>query len=129
MFSGDLTDESSGWSGISRSNDDIESILQQITKSVEEVGGKVQILSLLYRTWLTSWKMSVLFEAKIGHPRMTLLLRLPPPNVSLTPEVRCAVVGNVDSGKSTTLGVLTRGIYNDSDYVHQSTLISALRLA
>lgn len=29
----------------------------------------------------------------------------------MTPEVRCAVVGNVDSGKSTTLGVLTRGIY------------------
>ena len=54
--------------------------------------------------------MSVLFEAKLGHPRTTLLLRLPPPNVSLTPEVRCAVVGNVDSGKSTTLGVLTRGI-------------------
>ena len=41
LFSGDLTDESSGWSGISRSNDDIEFILQQITKTVEEVGGKV----------------------------------------------------------------------------------------
>jgi GTPase len=41
---------------------------------------------------------------------MSLLLRLPPLNVSLTPEVRCAVVGNVDSGKSTTLGVLTRGM-------------------
>ena len=27
----------------------------------------------------------------------------------MIPEVRCAVVGNVDSGKSTTLGVLTRG--------------------
>jgi hypothetical protein len=40
---------------------------------------------------------------------MSLLLRLPPPTVSHTPEVRCAVVGNVDSGKSTTLGVLTRG--------------------
>jgi hypothetical protein len=41
LFSGDLTDESSGWSGISRSNDDIEFILQQMTKTVEEVGGKV----------------------------------------------------------------------------------------
>lgn len=30
---------------------------------------------------------------------MTLLFRLPSLNVSLTPEVRCAVVGNVDSGK------------------------------
>ena len=38
-----------------------------------------------------------------------MLLRLPPPDVSLIPEVRCAVVGNVDSGKSTILGVLTRG--------------------
>ena len=52
---------------------------------------------------------SVLFETLTNHPRLTLLLRLPPLNVSLTPEVRCAVVGNVDSGKSTTLGVLTRG--------------------
>lgn len=29
------------------------------------------------------------------------------------PEVRCAVVGNVDSGKSTTLGVLSRGALDD----------------
>lgn len=55
-------------------------------------------------------KTSVLFQSVTGHPRISLLLRLPPPNVSLTPEVRCAVVGNVDSGKSTTLGVLTRGM-------------------
>lgn len=60
---------------------------------------------------------------------MTLLLRLPPPNVSLTPEVRCAVVGNVDSGKSTTLGVLTRGIHTGADYIYQFTLNFALRLA
>jgi polynucleotide 5'-kinase involved in rRNA processing len=57
-------------------------------------------------------QVSLLFESRSGaHPRTTLLLRLPPPNVSLTPEVRCAVVGNVDSGKSTTLGVLTRGLF------------------
>ena len=43
LFSGDLTDESSGWSGIYRSNDDIEFILQQITRTVEEVGGKVSL--------------------------------------------------------------------------------------
>jgi polynucleotide 5'-kinase involved in rRNA processing len=56
-------------------------------------------------------KTSVLFESRTGpYPRASLLLRLPPLNVSLTPEVRCAVVGNVDSGKSTTLGVLTRGM-------------------
>jgi hypothetical protein len=42
LFAGDLTDECSGWSGISRSKDDIESIRQKIAKAVEEVGGKVQ---------------------------------------------------------------------------------------
>lgn len=41
---------------------------------------------------------------------MSILLRLPPAGVSLTTEVRCAVVGNVDSGKSSTLGVLTSGV-------------------
>jgi polynucleotide 5'-kinase involved in rRNA processing len=56
------------------------------------------------------YQASTLFEIRTDHPRISLLLRLPPPNVSLTPEVRCAVVGNVDSGKSTTLGVLTRGM-------------------
>lgn len=50
-----------------------------------------------------------LFRAGEPHPRASILLRLPPPDVSLVPEVRCAVVGNVDSGKSTILGVLTRG--------------------
>ena len=50
-----------------------------------------------------------LFRAGEPHPRASVLLRLPPPDVSLVPEVRCAVVGNVDSGKSTILGVLTRG--------------------
>lgn len=46
-------------------------------------------------------------------PRASLLVRLPPPSVERTLEVRCAVVGNVDSGKSTTLGVLTRGGLDD----------------
>ncbi|CAE7195371.1 unnamed protein product [Rhizoctonia solani] len=41
-------------------------------------------------------------------PYASVLIRLPPPTVERTLEVRCAVVGNVDSGKSTTLGVLTR---------------------
>jgi polynucleotide 5'-kinase involved in rRNA processing len=50
-----------------------------------------------------------LLRAGEPHPRASMLLRLPPPDVSLIPEVRCAVVGNVDSGKSTILGVLTRG--------------------
>lgn len=57
---------------------------------------------------------SILYESITTNPiRIALLLRLPPPSVALTPEVRCAVVGNVDSGKSTTLGVLTRGALDD----------------
>jgi GTPase len=67
----------------------------------------------------------------VDHPRAVFLLRLPPPDVSLTPEVRVAVVGkglcifvivtvteniysgNVDAGKSSFLGVLTRGTLDD----------------
>lgn len=28
-------------------------------------------------------------------------------------DIRCAVIGNVDSGKSTLVGVLTKGIMDD----------------
>ncbi|EIN11416.1 P-loop containing nucleoside triphosphate hydrolase protein [Punctularia strigosozonata HHB-11173 SS5] len=84
------------WTGVARTPDELARLRAAIVTATEEVGGKV----------------SILFESGDG-PRITLLLRLPPPNVSLTPEVRCAVVGNVDSGKSTTLGVLTRGALDD----------------
>jgi len=68
--------------------------------------------SIIFVVYLMQFpgKTSVLFDTRTNRARTTLLLRLPPLNVSLTPEVRCAVVGNVDSGKSTTLGVLTRGM-------------------
>ncbi|KAJ2916809.1 hypothetical protein MD484_g3627, partial [Candolleomyces efflorescens] len=97
LYGGTLTDEADGWSGTARSLEEVQTIVQKLTKTVEEVGGRALVL----------------FDVKTGHPRTTVLLRLPPPNVSLTPEVRCAVVGNVDSGKSTTLGVLTRGVLDD----------------
>ncbi|KAJ6586932.1 GTP-binding protein 1 [Mycena vulgaris] len=97
LFAGELSDDAEGWTGVARTEQELDVIRQGITTTVEEVGGKT----------------SVLFETRTGHPRLSLLLRLPPPNVSLTPEVRCAVVGNVDSGKSTTLGVLTRGALDD----------------
>ncbi|EJT97278.1 P-loop containing nucleoside triphosphate hydrolase protein [Dacryopinax primogenitus] len=42
-----------------------------------------------------------------------LLLRLPSATLERIPELRVACVGNVDSGKSTTLGVLTRGFLDD----------------
>ncbi|KAF6761285.1 GTP-binding protein 1 [Ephemerocybe angulata] len=97
LYAGELTDETAGWKGTPRSLEDMQTLVQELTKTVEEVGGRALPL----------------FDVQKGHPRTTVLLRLPPPNVSLTPEVRCAVVGNVDSGKSTTLGVLTRGVLDD----------------
>ncbi|KAG6880330.1 hypothetical protein C0992_011079 [Termitomyces sp. T32_za158] len=97
LFEGNVSDDADGWTGTSRTVEELDILKEQVLKVVEEVGGKT----------------SMLFETRIGHPRMSLLLRLPQPDVSLTPEVRCAVVGNVDSGKSTTLGVLTRGALDD----------------
>ena len=85
--------EDTGWIGVTRTQAEVDKIHEMTVKVVEQMGGKV----------------SMLFESRKDHPRIHLLLRLPPLSVSDVPEVRCAVVGNVDSGKSTTLGVLTRG--------------------
>ncbi|KAH8828469.1 GTP-binding protein 1 [Flagelloscypha sp. PMI_526] len=97
LFRGDLNDATQGWTGIARTAEEIKTIQKEVTGLVDDIGGKT----------------CTLLEGDTGHPRATFLLRLPPPSVSLTPEVRCAVVGNVDSGKSTTLGVLTRGVLDD----------------
>ncbi|CDO72535.1 hypothetical protein BN946_scf184983.g18 [Trametes cinnabarina] len=97
LFLGEPAGDESEWHGTPRTAEELEIIIAEAKAAVDELGGKV----------------STLFESKINHPRAALLLRLPPPDVSLTPEVRCAVVGNVDSGKSTTLGVLTRGALDD----------------
>ena len=86
-------------------------MIDHIGQLVEEVGGKVLCgetqLIILYL--IHDLQACTLLRAGEPHPRASVLLRLPPPDVSLIPEVRCAVVGNVDSGKSTILGVLTRG--------------------
>ncbi|KAI8992990.1 P-loop containing nucleoside triphosphate hydrolase protein [Trametes punicea] len=97
LFAGQFTSEDEGWQGNPRTIEELDIIVEEAGAAVEELGGKT----------------STLFESRVDHPRAALLLRLPPPDVSLTPEVRCAVVGNVDSGKSTTLGVLTRGALDD----------------
>ncbi|KIM66374.1 hypothetical protein SCLCIDRAFT_318796 [Scleroderma citrinum Foug A] len=97
LFAGEPLDNASGWTGVARTEEDIHVSVAGIEQVVGEIGGK----------------MSVLLRTRGSHPRAILLLRLPPPSVSSTPEVRCAVVGNVDSGKSTTLGVLTRGALDD----------------
>ena len=93
LISGEST-EDTGWIGVTRTQAEIDKIHVMTAKVVEQMGGKI----------------STLFESRANHPRIHLLLRLPPLSVSDVPEVRCAVVGNVDSGKSTTLGVLTRGM-------------------
>lgn len=88
--------EDTGWIGVTRTQAEVNKLHEMTVKVVEQMGGKV----------------STLFESRTDHPRIHLLLRLPPLSISDVPEVRCAVVGNVDSGKSTTLGVLTRGMFS-----------------
>ncbi|KAF9049742.1 GTP-binding protein 1 [Panaeolus papilionaceus] len=97
LYTNDVDEGGDGWTGTPHTATDLDILRERITAAVDEVGGKT----------------SVLFEQKSKRPRLALLLRLPPTSVALTPEVRCAVVGNVDSGKSTTLGVLTRGALDD----------------
>ncbi|KZT70965.1 GTP-binding protein 1, partial [Daedalea quercina L-15889] len=90
-------EDSEGWRGSARTAEEIDALQRKVNDIVTDIGGVT----------------TVLFHTRTDHPRATLLLRLPPEDVSVTPEVRCAVVGNVDSGKSTTLGVLTRGALDD----------------
>ncbi|KAI9463659.1 GTP-binding protein 1 [Lactarius psammicola] len=97
LFAKEDLDSADGWTGEERTEAEVDTMVDHVGQLVEEVGGKA----------------CVLFRAGEPHPRASVLLRLPPPDVSLTPEVRCAVVGNVDSGKSTILGVLTRGGLDD----------------
>ncbi|CCM01467.1 uncharacterized protein FIBRA_03521 [Fibroporia radiculosa] len=97
LFAGESLAEIDGWYGTPCTAQDLVVLQKETSRIVDDLGGQTTIL----------------FESKAEHPRAALLLRLPPADVSLTPEVRCAVVGNVDSGKSTTLGVLTRGALDD----------------
>jgi len=86
--------------GDSMDENDLDSAIKTLEAAADSVGAKVM---LLHRHEATPTQSS----------RASLLVRLPPPSVERTLEVRCAVVGNVDSGKSTTLGVLTRGGLDD----------------
>ncbi|EJD03134.1 GTP-binding protein 1 [Fomitiporia mediterranea MF3/22] len=97
LFSGNASTIADDWTGTPRTEDDLAKLCGEVTRLVEEIGGKV----------------SVLYPYTSSQPRTALLLRLPPASVAALAEVRCAVVGNVDSGKSTTLGVLTRGGLDD----------------
>ena len=116
VFAGQSATGEDTWQGTPRTAEELDVIIQETTTVVDEVGGKVRLClppPPSTSTWTSTpspRKTSILFDSRTDHPRAALLLRLPPPDVASTPEVRCAVVGNVDSGKSTTLGVLTRGM-------------------
>lgn len=45
LFAGDLSEESGDWSGIPRTENDLDYLKDVITKTVEEVGGKVRRFS------------------------------------------------------------------------------------
>ncbi|KAI0344845.1 P-loop containing nucleoside triphosphate hydrolase protein [Trametopsis cervina] len=97
LFAGQDIATVDGIIGVTRSAEDMQTLSERLAEVVHEVGGQT----------------SNLYMHTEPPCRAAFLLRLPPPSVALTPEVRCAVVGNVDSGKSTTLGVLTRGALDD----------------
>src|ERR1700753_2978205 len=68
--------EDTGWIGVTQTQAEVDKIHEMTVKVVEQMGGRV----------------SILFESRTDHPRIHLLLRLPPLSVSDVPEVRCAVV-------------------------------------
>ncbi|KAG8977192.1 hypothetical protein FRC05_002191 [Tulasnella sp. 425] len=85
-----------GWTGSYLTSETHKTVTERLVAVAEEIGG--------HNTTLFTHD---------NPPRSIHLLRLPPNGVEDTIEVRVAVVGNVDSGKSTTLGVLTRGALDD----------------
>ncbi|KAF7315749.1 hypothetical protein MIND_00090800 [Mycena indigotica] len=107
LFTEELSDDDTGWTGVARTEAEVKTITEKITTVVEEVGGKT----------------SVLFSNHSGkRHRASLLLRLPPLSVSQTPEanphtimfdVAVWVMLTLVSGKSSFLGVLTRGGLDD----------------
>ncbi|KAG8907440.1 hypothetical protein FRB99_004235 [Tulasnella sp. 403] len=85
-----------GWRGQRLSDEELAQTMRRLQAAIEDLGG--------FNT--------TLFH-HVNPSRSLHLLRLPRTSVEATVEVRVAVVGNVDSGKSTTLGVLTRGALDD----------------
>ncbi|KAI9442243.1 GTP-binding protein 1 [Lactarius indigo] len=104
LFANEDLDSADGWTGEERTEAEVDTMIDNVGQLVEEVGGKVHFQYTRLASYSAPGNL---------HSRASVLLRLPPPDVSLIPEVRCAVVGNVDSGKSTILGVLTRGGLDD----------------
>lgn len=45
VFTGELLDDPDGWTGIPRTEEELDTLCQEITRTVEEVGGKVWLQS------------------------------------------------------------------------------------
>jgi len=99
------------WTGQRLSEEQLKQTTSRLSEIVDQIGGTVSdSLSEGGPSAHFFHQVTQLFE----HPtRTACLIRIPPPTLESTPEVRVGVVGNVDSGKSTTLGVLTRGGLDD----------------
>ena len=97
------------WTGQHLSEEQLKQTVNRLNGVVDQIGGRVSN-SLNGGAFAHLFQVTQLFE----HPtRTACLIRIPPLTLESTPEVRVGVVGNVDSGKSTTLGVLTRGGLDD----------------
>lgn len=66
--------------------------------------------SILNRIWSAAWQSSQLSGRSAGEVVDVLVRRRGTANPM---EVRVAIIGNVDSGKSTMVGVLTRSMLDD----------------
>lgn len=114
LFTNAPLDNSEGRRGTELTRQQLDDASKKLTEVTEDMGAVVcahSRVSYMLHSQLPS-QVTLLSSAE-SPPRTHHLIRLPPASVAQVPEVRCAVVGNVDSGKSTTLGVLSRGALDD----------------
>ncbi|CED85473.1 GTP-binding protein GP-1 [Phaffia rhodozyma] len=94
-----LSDEEAGYVG-----DELEGgekDLERISSRLIEVVKDMEVEAVVLDKSLTPF------------PHCTMLIRTNPSSIEQITELRMAVIGNVDAGKSTMLGVLTRGGLDD----------------
>jgi hypothetical protein len=118
-----LNQDSAGWIGRPVDKDSLERMLSRLRSIAEKFQA---VLTQLYihneddppvptistpsnSPTTTSTNMSRQAKGPYG----SWMIRIKPARAEEIIEVRCAVVGNVDSGKSTLTGVLTRGGLDD----------------
>ena len=96
---------SNGFGPIDLTDELLETVLEALNKRSEALGASV-----------TELRRRKVASPHAGNPDMSVCdvcVRRRPGNGVCPLEVRVAIVGNVDSGKSTMVGVLTRGILDD----------------